>query len=50
MAQLQCWAEVLTGMELDADGKAHKLEDAALAKRRRVLAEPANTDFVSAER
>jgi WD40 repeat protein/serine/threonine protein kinase len=45
VAQLRCWAEVLTGMELDADGTAHPLEDAALAERRRILADPANADF-----
>jgi WD40 repeat protein len=45
VAQLRCWAEWLTGMELDAEGTAHKLEEAARAERRRALADPANADF-----
>jgi hypothetical protein len=47
VALLQCWAEALTGMELDADGTAHKLDEAALAERRCFLAEPDNVGVVS---
>jgi WD40 repeat protein len=45
VAQIRCWAEWLTGMELDPDGTARKLEDMAQAARRRILADPVNAAF-----
>jgi hypothetical protein len=36
-------------MELDVDGTAHKLCDAALVERRRILAQAPNADFVSSD-